>query len=87
MRESITFTELKKMLDASDGNLSVHLRKLEDMNFVTVEKRFEGRKPQTTYRLTGAGRKEFIAHLNKMEEILKHLKEANDGDNRSKESL
>lgn len=82
MRGSITFTELKKLLSVSDGNLSVHLKKLEDANFITVEKKFEGRKPQTTYTLTELGKKEFIAYLNKMEEVLKNLKEVHNG-NRS----
>jgi len=74
---NITFTELKKLLSVSDGNLSVHLKKLEDANFITVEKKFEGRKPQTTYKLTEFGKKEFIEYLNKMEVVLKKLKETN----------
>jgi len=86
LRGHITFTELKKLLSVSDGNLSVHLKKLEDANFITVEKKFEGRKPQTTYKLTELGKKEFIAYLNKMEEVLKNLREANNG-SRSEVSL
>ena len=86
LRGSITFTELKKLLSVSDGNLSVHLKKLEDANFIIVEKKFEGRKPQTTYKLTELGKKEFIAYLNKMEEVLKNLREANNG-SRSEVSL
>jgi len=77
LRGSITFTELKKLLSVSDGNLSVHLKKLEDANFIIVEKKFEGRKPQTTYKLTELGKKEFIEYLNKMEVVLKKLKETN----------
>jgi len=77
LRGHITFTELKKLLSVSDGNLSVHLKKLEDANFITVEKKFEGRKPQTTYKLTEFGKKEFIEYLNKMEVVLKKLKETN----------
>jgi len=77
LRGSITFTELKKLLSVSDGNLSVHLKKLEDANFITVEKKFEGRKPQTTYKLTELGKKEFIEYLNNMEVVLKKLKETN----------
>jgi len=79
LRGHITFTELKKLLSVSDGNLSVHLKKLEDADFITVEKKFEGRKPQTTYKLTELGKKEFIAYLNKMEEVLKNLREVNNG--------
>jgi len=86
LRGHITFTELKKLLSVSDGNLSVHLKKLEDADFITVEKKFEGRKPQTTYKLTELGKKEFIAYLNKMEEVLKNLKEVNNG-SRSEVSL
>ena len=86
LRGSITFTELKKLLSVSDGNLSVHLKKLEDANFITVEKKFERRKPKTTYTLAESGRKEFIAYLNKMEEVLKNLKEVNNG-SRSEVSL
>jgi DNA-binding PadR family transcriptional regulator len=86
LRGSITFTGLKKLLSVSDGNLSVHLKKLEDADFITVEKKFEGRKPQTTYKLTELGKKEFIAYLNKMEEVLKNLREANNG-SRSEVSL
>jgi DNA-binding MarR family transcriptional regulator len=77
LRGSITFTELKKLLSVSDGNLSVHLKKLEDADFITVEKKFEGRKPQTTYKLTELGKKEFIEYLNNMEVVLKKLKETN----------
>ena len=77
MRGHITFTELKKLLSVSDGNLSVHLKKLEDADFITVEKKFEGRKPQTTYKLTELGKKEFIEYLNNMEVVLKKLKETN----------
>ncbi|HEY5410460.1 MAG TPA: transcriptional regulator [Caulobacteraceae bacterium] len=57
------FTELKSRLQASDGNLSVHLRKLEEAGYVAIDKSFVGRKPLTTVRLTPPGRKAFLAYL------------------------
>ena len=56
VNESLTFNELKKLLDTSDGNLSVHARKLEEAGYVACTKSFEGRVPRTDYRLTAAGR-------------------------------
>src|SRR5262247_1370984 len=56
VNESLTFNELKALLDTTDGNLSVHARKLEDANYVSCTKTFEGRMPRTEYRLTRAGR-------------------------------
>jgi DNA-binding HxlR family transcriptional regulator len=61
-----SFNELKLRLQATDGNLSVHLRKLEDAGFVEVSKRFEGRKPLTEVSLTEEGRSAFIAYLDAM---------------------
>ena len=61
--ELAEFTELKHRLQASDGNLSVHLRKLEDAGYVTIDKSFIGRKPLTRVRLTPEGRKAFLAYL------------------------
>ena len=55
--ESLTFNELKKLLKTTDGNLSVHARKLEDARYVACTKSFEGRLPKTEYRLTAAGRR------------------------------
>jgi len=64
--ESADFNELKTRLQATDGNLSVHLRKLEEAGFVAVEKSFVGRKPQTRVRMTEAGRTAFVAYLDAM---------------------
>jgi DNA-binding MarR family transcriptional regulator len=61
--EVADFNELKRILDATQGNLSVHLRKLEDAGYVTIEKSFLARKPLTRIRLTEAGRKAFAAYL------------------------
>ena len=61
--EVADFNELKSVLDATQGNLSVHLRKLEDAGYVAIEKSFAGRKPLTRVRLTDPGRKAFAAYL------------------------
>ena len=66
VNESVTFNELKKLLKTTDGNLSVHARKLEEAGYVAVEKRFANRKPQTLYALTSHGRRallDYVAHL------------------------
>jgi len=64
--ESADFTELKTRLQATDGNLSVHLRKLEDAGYVAIDKSFAGRKPLTRVQLTEAGRTAFITYLDAM---------------------
>ena len=56
VRDSLTFNELKALLKTTDGNLSVHARKLEDAEYITCDKSFEGRVPKTEYRLTALGR-------------------------------
>jgi len=68
--ESLTFNELKKALDSTDGNLSVHARKLEDAGYIACTKTFEGRVPKTTYRLTGAGRRALQKYLDHMEALI-----------------
>jgi DNA-binding HxlR family transcriptional regulator len=67
---SMSFTDLKSALDASDGNLSVHARKLEDAGYVACTKSFEGRTPRTEYRLTPAGRRAFEKYLDHMEALI-----------------
>lgn len=64
--DSADFNTLKSRLQTTDGNLSVHLRKLEDAGFVAVTKRFQGKKPLTEARMTEAGRKAFVAYLDAM---------------------
>lgn len=64
--EAVDFNTLKARLQATDGNLSVHLRKLEEAGFVEVAKTIEGRKPVTRARMTTAGRQAFIAYLDAM---------------------
>ncbi len=64
--DTADFNELKARLDVTDGNLSVHLRKLEDAGFVEVLKSFQGRRPLTRARLTDQGREAFVAYLDAM---------------------
>ena len=68
---SLTFTELRDTLEMTDGNLSVHLRKLEKEGYVAVDKQFVGRRPQTTCRLTPAGRDAFTHYLDHLEAIVR----------------
>ena len=67
---SLTFTELRDTLELTDGNLSVHLQKLEGAGFVAIDKQFVGRRPQTTCRLTLAGRDAFTRYLDHLEAIV-----------------
>jgi DNA-binding transcriptional ArsR family regulator len=69
-----TFTELRTLLDLSDGNLSVHARKLEDAGYVTCTKGFEGRLPRTEFALTEAGHRALRQYLDHMEAIIKHAR-------------
>ena len=64
------FTELKDLLDVTQGNLSVHLRKLEDAGYVAIDKSFVGRKPLTRVRLTEAGRAAFATYLKAMGQLV-----------------
>ena len=66
----LDFVALRKMLSLTDGNLSVHLRKLEDAGYVAMEKAFVGRKPRTYIAATPAGRRAFAAHVQALQEIL-----------------
>jgi len=72
---SLTFSELKELLRASDGNLSVHARKLEDAGYVACTKSFAGRMPKTEYRLTAAGRRALEKYLNHMEALIQATRE------------
>ena len=67
--ESLTFNELKDALNTTDGNISVHARKLEDAGYIVCHKGYEGRIPRTDYRLTTAGRRAFQKYLNHMEAL------------------
>lgn len=75
VNDSLTFNELKRLLQTSDGNLSVHARRLEDAEYVECNKSFEGRMPKTEYRLTAGGRKAFERYLNHMEALIRAARE------------
>jgi DNA-binding MarR family transcriptional regulator len=67
----LTFVELRDKLEMTDGNLSVHLQKLEERGYVEIEKKFVGRRPQTTCRLSKLGRKALARYLDQLEAIVK----------------
>jgi DNA-binding HxlR family transcriptional regulator len=67
---SAAFAELQRQAQVNEGNLSVHLRKLEEAGYVEAEKRFAGRKPQTIYRLSKAGRDAWIGYIDQMRRLL-----------------
>ncbi len=69
--ERLTFTELRDALEMTDGNLSVHLQRLEEKGYVTIDKQFVGRKPQTTCLLTHVGRRAFSSYLDRLEAIVR----------------
>ena len=75
VNERLTFNDLKRLLQTTDGNLSVHARKLEDAEYIACDKSFEGRMPRTEYRLTAAGRRAFEKYLLHMEAIIKAVRE------------
>ena len=72
---SLTFSELKSLLHTTDGNLSVHARKLEEAGYVSCAKSFEGRIPKTEYRLTATGRKAFEKYIDHMEALVRAMRE------------
>ncbi|MBK6750868.1 MAG: transcriptional regulator [Pyrinomonadaceae bacterium] len=72
--EKLSFTELKTLLNTTDGNISVHARKLEDAGYVTCEKSFKGRMPLTEYKITKHGRAALERYLNHMESLIKAMK-------------
>lgn len=74
VNDSLTFIELKKLMETTDGNLSVHARKLEEARYVACTKSFEGRVPRTEYRLTPSGRKAFEVYLNEMEALIRQMR-------------
>lgn len=74
VNESLTFNELKHMVKTSDGNLSVHARKLEDAGYLNCSKTFEGRTPKTEYSLTNAGRRALERYLDHMEAVIGQMR-------------
>jgi DNA-binding HxlR family transcriptional regulator len=75
VNESLSFNELKKLLDTSDGNLSVHARKLEEAGYIGCTKSFEGRMPRTDYRLAAAGKRALERYLDHMEALIRAMRE------------
>jgi DNA-binding HxlR family transcriptional regulator len=75
VNRSLTFNELKALLKTTDGNLSVHARKLEEADYIVCSKSFDGRLPKTEYRLAGAGRKALEKYLDHMEALIRATRE------------
>jgi DNA-binding HxlR family transcriptional regulator len=75
VNESLSFNELKRLLDTTDGNLSVHARKLEEAGYISCSKTFERRVPRTEYRLSAAGRRALERYLEHMEALIRATRE------------
>lgn len=75
VNETLTFNDLKKLMKTTDGNLSVHARKLEEAEYIACTKYFEGRQPKTEYRLTAAGRRALQRYLDHMEALIHATRE------------
>ncbi|MGB2621836.1 MAG: transcriptional regulator [Candidatus Acidiferrum sp.] len=75
VNRSLTFNELKALLKTTDGNLSVHARKLEEADYIVCTKSFDGRLPKTEYRLTAPGRRALERYLNHMEALIRATRE------------
>ena len=71
VNESLSFSDLKKLMKTTDGNLSVHARKLEEADYIDCTKSFEGRMPRTEYRLTSSGRRALERYLDHMEALIR----------------
>ena len=69
--DAMTFTSLKQLLKETDGNMGAHLRKLEDMGYVDIDKRFENRKPVTWYSLTEKGRESLTTHVKSLQTVIR----------------
>jgi DNA-binding HxlR family transcriptional regulator len=76
VNRSLTFNELKALLKTTDGNLSVHARKLEEADYIVCTKSFDGRLPRTEYRLAAAGKRALERYLNHMEALIRATREA-----------
>jgi DNA-binding MarR family transcriptional regulator len=73
VNESISYNQIKELLDITDGNLASHIKGLEENKYVKVNKSFIGKKTNTTYAITKAGEKAFRAHLQALENMIKGL--------------
>ena len=74
VNDALSFSDLKQLLETTDGNLSVHARKLEDADYIICTKGFEGRVPRTEYRITDSGRPALEKYLNHMEQLIKAVR-------------
>lgn len=74
VNESISFNELKELIEVTDGNLASHLKTLEENKFIKVAKKFLGRKTNTTYTITKLGTQSFKLHLNALEKLIQSVK-------------
>lgn len=74
VNDSLSFNDLKRLLKTTDGNLSVHARKLEEAGYISCQKFFEGRIPRTEYRLSAAGRRALDQYLKDMEEVIRQAR-------------
>lgn len=75
VNESLSFSDLKKLLNTTDGNLSVHARRLEEAQYITCAKYFDGRLPKTEFRLAAAGRRALERYLEEMEALIRAARE------------
>lgn len=75
VNEALTFIDLKRLIDVTDGNLSVHARKLEDAGYIACTKSFQQRMPKTEYRLTAEGRRALEHYLDHMEALIRATRE------------
>jgi len=75
VNDSLSFNDLKKLLNTTDGNMSVHARKLEEAQYIACTKSFEGRVPKTEYRLTAVGRRALEGYLNHMKALIQAMRE------------
>jgi DNA-binding MarR family transcriptional regulator len=75
VNDSLSFSDLKKLMNTTDGNLSVHARKLEEAEYISCTKSFEGRMPKTQYKLTPAGRRALERYLDHMEALIRATRE------------
>jgi DNA-binding HxlR family transcriptional regulator len=75
INDSLSFNDLRRLLKTTDGNLSVHARKLEDARYITCNKFFESRIPRTEYRLTPAGRRALEKYIGQMEDLIRRTRD------------
>ena len=71
VNDSADFNTMKQLMELTDGNMATHLKVLEGAGYIDSQKRFVGRKPNTTYSITSLGRKEFRLHIDALEQLLK----------------